>query len=126
MILIFFLFQWMSLNNLFPVMFLKVLNISFGCGCYWCFNIRHKTNHLSMNEKFEYKDHQYIWEKSVSRKPNLNLIRVIQTSSFDQSVVCVWLECCMCLIQTYLKRFCSWFLVLCSERLLDTAMNFNM
>ena len=100
----FFLFQWMSLSNLFPVKFLKFLAMSFGFGCsdfyhIWYLNrwLKIISNHpLSMNEKFDCNGHQ-IYSKTLTKicfckkeETSLSFIRVIQNSSFDQSFIYIW------------------------------------
>ena len=92
-----FWFQWMSLSNLFLMKFWKFLVLYLGCGCVVFKSLRWLKSLLppppslppsiSMNKKLECKDHKYIpkcWERSVKRKSNLNFIRAIKNSSFDQ------------------------------------------
>ena len=55
------------------------------------------------------------WERSVKGKSNLNFIRVIKNSSFDQHFVYIYM------VQTFLKFICWQFLVPRSERLLGSS-----
>ena len=130
-VLICFWFQWMSLSNLFLIKFWKFLDLYLGCGRMtfdftthgrWLYFKSALTRPpMPMNKKHECKDHQIslkCWEKPIKRRSNLNSVRLIKKSSFDQHFLYTDIPIYgPSLSKNYLRQF----LVTRSERLLVSS-----
>ena len=92
-----FWFQWMSLSNLFLIKFLKFLVLGLWLYDFWFYHTNDFKSPLTPSwrwiKKLSAKTTKYIpkcWERSVTRKSNLNFTRVTKDSSFDQHFLYVW------------------------------------
>ena len=92
-----FWFQWMSLSNLFLIKFLKFVVLGLWLYDFWFYHTNDFKSPLTPSwrwmKKLSAKTTKYIpkcWERSVTRKSNLNFTWVTKDLSFDQHFLYVW------------------------------------